>query len=183
MPLHEFGLKIVRHEVDEVHFENLGRNGKALRMVKRLPRPVEIQSEKVIQETEMAPLQNYKIRPIHPDDAFQVSKLFWLVYGYSYVYNAIYRPEDLIHMVESGHTINYVAEAENGEVVEHIGLIRSGSIAEVAFAAVAPAHRKHVLFDSLMVAIEAKALELGLRGLYANPVTSHAHQSEGGYAA
>jgi anti-sigma regulatory factor (Ser/Thr protein kinase) len=174
MPLHEFGLKIVRHEVDEVHFENLGRNGKALRMHKRLPRPVEIQSEKVIQETEMAPRQNYEIRPMRPDDAFQVSKLFWLVYGYSYVYNAIYRPEDLNHMVESGHITNYVAAAENGEVVGHIGLILSGQVAEVAFAAVAPAHRRHGIFDALTVAIEAKALELGLRGLCANPVTSHA---------
>ncbi|MDD1751569.1 MAG: GNAT family N-acetyltransferase, partial [Methanotrichaceae archaeon] len=144
MPLHQFGLKLIRHEVDEVHFGNLGQRGKALHLVKRLHQPLEIQPETVAHETKIAPHQNYVIRPIRPEEAIQVSKLFWLAYGYSYR-SEFYRPEYLIHMVESGCIISYVVVAENGEVVGHIGLIRQEPlpIAEEAFLAVAPAHRGH----------------------------------------
>jgi hypothetical protein len=117
MPLHGFGLKIIRHEVDEARFENLGQRGKAVRLGKRLHQPIEIQLEKVVKETEMAPHQNYVIRPLRPEEAIQVPKLFWLAYGYSYR-NEFYKPEYLIHMVESGRMISYVAVAENGEVVD-----------------------------------------------------------------
>jgi len=174
MPLHGFGLKIIRHEVDEVRFENLGQRGKALRMVKRLNQPIEIQPEKVVQETEWAPDQNYIIRPLHPEEAIQVPKLFWLAYGYSYR-NEFYKPEYLVHMVESGRMISYVAVAENGEVVGHIGLIRQEPlpIAEKAILAVAPAHRGHGIMEALSAALEARALEIGLLGISANPVTSH----------
>ncbi|MCJ7443387.1 MAG: GNAT family N-acetyltransferase [Methanotrichaceae archaeon] len=174
MPLHGFGLKIIRHEVDEARFENLGQRGKTLRLVKRLHQPIEIQPEKVAHEIEMAPRQNYEIRPIRPEEAIQVPKLFWLAYGYSYR-SEFYKPEYLTHMVESGRIISYVAVAENGEVVGHIGLIRQEPlpIAEEAFLAVAPAHRGHGIMDALSVAIEARALEMGLLGISANAVTSH----------
>jgi anti-sigma regulatory factor (Ser/Thr protein kinase)/GNAT superfamily N-acetyltransferase len=174
MPLHGFGLKLIRHEVDEVRFENLGQRGKALHLVKRLNQPIEVQPEKVVHETEIVPHQNYVIRPIRPEEAIQVSKLFWLAYGYSYR-SEFYRPEYLIHMVESGCIISYVAVAENGEVVGHLGLIRQEPLplAEEAFLTVASAHRGHGIMDALSVAVEAKALEIGLLGISENPVTSH----------
>ncbi len=78
-------------------------------------------------------------------------------------------------MVESGCIISYVAVAENGEVVGHIGLIREEPlpVAEEAFLAVAPAHRGHGLMDALSVAVETRALEMGLRGISENPITCH----------
>ena len=168
-------IKIIRHEVDEVLFENLGQSGKALRLVKRLHHPVEVQSEKVVKEMEMAPRQNYEIRPMRPEEAIQVPKLFWLAYGYSYIKSEFYRPEYLIHMVENGCIISYVALAENGEVVGHAGLIRQEPLplAEKAFLAVAPAHRGHGIMEALSGALEARALEIGFRGISANAVTSH----------
>jgi anti-sigma regulatory factor (Ser/Thr protein kinase)/GNAT superfamily N-acetyltransferase len=167
-------IKIIRHEVEEARFENLGQRGKALRLVKRLHQPIEIQPERVVHETEMAPRQSYEIRPMRPEEAIQVPKLFWLAYGYSYK-SEFYRPEYLTHMVESGHMISYVAVAENGEVVGHAGMIRQEPlpIAEKAFLAVAPAHRGHGLMEALSVAVEARALEMGLLGISVNPVTSH----------
>jgi anti-sigma regulatory factor (Ser/Thr protein kinase)/GNAT superfamily N-acetyltransferase len=174
MPRHGLGLKIIRHEVDEARFENLGPKGKALRLVKRLPRPVELQPEKVVQEIEMAPHQSYEIRPLRSEDVIQVSKLFWLAYGYSYK-KEFYRPEDLIQLVESGRMISYVAVAENGEVVGHAGLLRSEPVpmAENASLAVAPAHRGHGIMKALGAALEARALEMGLLGISATPATSH----------
>jgi anti-sigma regulatory factor (Ser/Thr protein kinase) len=38
MPLHQFGLKLKRHEVDVVHFANLGQRGKALLQTARSAR-------------------------------------------------------------------------------------------------------------------------------------------------
>jgi GNAT superfamily N-acetyltransferase len=46
-------------------------------------------------------------------------------------------------------------------------------IAEKAILAVAPAHRGHGVMEALSGALEARALEIGFRGISANAVTSH----------
>jgi anti-sigma regulatory factor (Ser/Thr protein kinase) len=174
LPLHGSGLKIIRHEVDEAHFENLGAQGNVLRLVKRLPRPVEVQPERFVEDAKMAPHQNYEIRPMRIEEAVQLTKLLWLTYGYSYR-KEFYRPEELIHMMERGRMISYVAVAENGLVVGHMGLVRGEAAltAEKATLAVAPAHRHRGMMDALDAAIEAKAMEMGLLGISVSPATSH----------
>jgi anti-sigma regulatory factor (Ser/Thr protein kinase)/GNAT superfamily N-acetyltransferase len=180
---HGLGFQIIRNIVDEVRFENLGKRGKVLHLVKKLPGQVDIEMDQEIHEITPAPLQQYEIRPMHPEEAIQVSRLFWMVYGYTYKNEDFYRPEGLLHLISSGHLISYVAVGEDGEVAGHIGLIRPEPVpmAEIGLLVVSPAHRGRRIMESLDKAISARASQLGLSGLSFNAVTSHDKSQKGGF--
>ncbi len=175
------GFELMRHSVDEVFFENLGNQGKALQLVKRLPHAIETKPEYLAREIESAPLQRYDIRPMRPDEAIQVAKVFWLSYGYSYKNDVIHRPEDLTRLVGSGNMLSYVAVAENGEVAGHAGLLTKerSPLAEMASLVITPAHRGRGLMEALHAALEKKGrgdgIARGLPGYHHQPP----HQSVG----
>ena len=174
------GLKLIHSAVDEVRWVNQGRQGKALCMVKRLPRPDEGESPAPDRpgeaaELPRAPEQPYEVRPLEPDEALQVARLFWLAYGYSYKNEAFYRPEGLLDLVARGVLHSYVAVTSEGEVVGHAGLLRPEPVptAEMALLVVSPAHRGRKLMERFFDSLAARAAEMGLSGLSLNPVTSH----------
>lgn len=174
-PEQGLGFRLIRSAVDEAHFENLGRKGKVLRMVKRLTDYFAAEHESINQNTQLAPDQEYLIRPMQPDEAIQVAQLFWAAYGYSYKKEDFYRPEGLLHLIGTGRVISYVAVAENGAVVGHGGLLRHGPVpmAEEALLVVDPAHRSRGIMEMIHDALQKKALEMELKGVSVDPVTSH----------
>lgn len=180
---HGLGFQIIRNTVDEVRFENLGKRGKVLHLVKKLSPFSESEPEQIPTEIVQAPPQQYKIREMHPEDASQVCRLFWMVYGYTYKNEDFYRPEGLLHLIHTNQLISYVAVGENGEIAGHIGLIRPEPVpmAEIGLLVVSPAHRGRRLMESLEKAISRRAGELGLSGLSYNAVTSHDKSQKGGY--
>jgi anti-sigma regulatory factor (Ser/Thr protein kinase) len=175
IPEHGLGFRLIRSAVDEAHFENLGRQGKVLHLVKHLSQNFEPEQDQMTKKVEIAPPQQYEIRPMRFDEAIKVARLFWEAYGYSYKNEDFYRPEGLVHLVGSGRVISYVAVAENGEVVGHIGLLRPEPVpmAEEALIVVAPAHRGRKIMEMLHEAIHIKAVDMGLQGVCVDPVTSH----------
>lgn len=174
-PEQGLGFRLIRSAVDEAHFENLGRKGKVLRLVKRLSETFNPETELISTNTELAPQQEYQIRPMESDEAIQVAQLFWAAYGYSYKNEDFYRPEGLVHLVGTGRVISYVAVAENGDVVGHGGLLRHGPVpmAEEALLVVDPAHRSRGIMEMVHEALQKKALEMELKGVSVDPVTSH----------
>ncbi len=171
------GLKLIHHAADEVHWVNHGRQGKGLCLVKRLPRAAEPIPAGSLAEIPQALAHDYVIRPMRPDEALQVTRIFWLAYGYSYKNEAFYRPEGLVHLVGAGQLVSYVAVTETGEVAGHNGLLRphSAPMAEMAMLVVSPAHRGRGLMGDLTRALIDKAKEMGLFGISFNPVTSHVY--------
>lgn len=174
------GLKLIHSAVDEVRWVNRGRQGKALCLVKRLPLSEEGESSAPgrpgeAAELPRAPEQPYEVRPLEPDEALQVARLFWLAYGYSYKNEAFYRPEGLLDLVARGVLHSYVAVTKEGEVVGHAGLLRPEPVptAEMALLVVSPAHRGRKLMERFFDSLAARAAEMGLSGLSLNPVTSH----------
>ena len=174
-------MKLIRHAVDEVSWINHGRQGKSLRLVKRLPGadalagPGLTQGPLVRQEVAQAPMQRYETRAIQTGEAMQVARIFWLAYGYSYKNEAFYRPEGMLHLVGTGKLVSFVSVGEDGEVAGHAGLLRPEPVpmAELALLVVSPAHRGRKIMESLFEALLDKAREMGLVGLAMNPVTSH----------
>ncbi|NYB53072.1 MAG: ATP-binding protein [Methanobacteriaceae archaeon] len=174
-PEQGLGFRLIRSAVDEAHFENLGRKGKVLRMVKRLSRSFESEQDVISRTAELAPDQNYVIRPMEPEEAIQVAQLFWAAYGYSYKNEDFYRPEGLLHLIGTGRVISYVAVAENGDVVGHGGLLSHGPVpmAEEALLVVDPAHRSRGIMEMIHSALQEKAVNMQLKGVSVDPVTSH----------
>lgn len=187
------GLKLIHHAVDEVRWVNRGRKGKAMCLVKQLPlagaeagdrfvsvaQPAvhfdgEINSGKAADRRQPSE-QHYEIRPLRPDEALQVARLFWLTYGYSYKNEAFYRPEGIVDLVSRGILHSYVAVTRNGEVVGHAGLLRPEPVpmAEMALLAISPAHRGGGLMKRFFSTLSEQAQKMDLFGISLNPVTSH----------
>ncbi len=187
------GLKLIHHSVDEVRWVNRGRQGKAMCLVKQLPGNETADTESVpaaFKHTDhpdpkadsdktpkptQAQEQSCEIRPLQPDEALQVARLFWLTYGYSYKNEAFYRPEGLLDLVTRGVLVSFVAVTQDGEVVGHAGLLRPEPVpmAEMALLVVSPAHRGQGLMKYFFSALSNQAHEMGLFGLSFNSVTSH----------
>lgn len=187
------GLKLIHHSVDEVRWVNRGRQGKAMCLVKQMP--VQDAAYNDTQTAALSPTddhhprseqvqasrhpvtqkQSFIIRPLQPEDALQVARLFWLTYGYSYKNEAFYRPEGLLDLVTRGVLMSYVAVTQGGEVAGHAGLLRPEPVpmAELALLVVSPLYRGQGLMQPFFSALTNQAHEMGLFGLSFNSVTSH----------
>lgn len=177
------GLKLIGHAVDEVRWINQGKQGKELRLVKRLPGGADARdgAPPLCADVPMAPMQGYAVRPLQPEDAILVSRMFWLAYGYTYRFEQFYRPEGLLELVRAGQLVSHVAVSEQGEVVGHAGMLLSAhaAVAEMVALAVSPAHRGRGLQDALTGALAAEAQKMGLLGVCFGAVTSHAVSQRG----
>lgn len=170
------GLTLIRHTVDELCFINHGRGGKELRLTRYLLDDLKAPPQKALPETVLAAQQSYQIRPMLPEEALQVARVFWLSYGYSYINERFYRPEGIQHLIDCGKLISFVAVTENGEVVGHAGLLRPDPqpVAEAGLLVVSPAHRGRGLMEKLTGLLVATGVELKLYGIEINAATSHA---------
>lgn len=187
------GLKLIHHAVDEVRWVNRGRQGKALYLIKQLPRDdprgtgseLPVAPSAVTLDTKVrthetpkhaqTPEKSFEIRLLQPDEALHVARLFWLTYGYSYKNEAFYKPEGLLDLIARGVLVSYVAVTRDGEVIGHAGLLRPEPLpmAEMALLVISPAHRGHGLMKHLFTTLAKQAREMKLFGLSINPVTSH----------
>lgn len=167
------------HRADEVHYENFGPEGKALRIVKSLHENHVAQSGKKLllfaEAPPRAPEQEYQIRRMQAGDAEQISQLIYRAYGSSYFNRDVYYPERVAALNRSGEVVSFVASGRDGRLVGHYALERNqpGPVAEGGQAVVDPAHRGRHLLDRLKEAAIVEAKALGLAGMYADAVTLH----------
>ncbi|HEY6327440.1 MAG TPA: hypothetical protein VIW73_13130, partial [Candidatus Cybelea sp.] len=164
--------------VDAAHWRCHGAAGSELRLIVNRAHPVEDianAAHPAEQDVPLAPEQEYTIRRFVPGDAIGVARAFYLTYGYAYDLAAVYVPQRLVELNESGSYVSIVALAGDGGVVGHCALARDGDapIADVAGAIVLPAHRGRNLLNRMLERAEIEAAALGLAAYYSEPVTDH----------
>ncbi len=164
--------------VDAAHWRCHGAAGSELRLIVHRAHAAEHGASAAApadQSVPLAPEQEYAIRRFVPADGIGVARAFYLTYGYAYDLAAVYVPQRLVELNESGSYISIVALASNGEVIGHCALARDGDapIADVAGAIVLPAHRGRNLLNRMLERAEAEAAALGLAAYYSEPVTDH----------
>ena len=175
------GLYLLQKSADEVRWEHLGREGNLMRITFAKKGDDVTQSEggselKVLApDVALAPEQNYVIRLATPDDAIHISRCIYRAYGYSYVTEAMYYPEKIKDMINSGELISAVTVAEDGEIVGHVSLAAKvkGVLVESGQAVVNPAHRGRSLLEKMKDLLNAHAPKVGLTGICSEPVANH----------
>jgi len=189
------GSHLIKHTVDEIHFQNLGREGKELHLVKYLPyRSI----EEMRTESELAPFpepvktvgpperKDFSIRRIRPSEVYDVSKLFYRAYGYSYGIDTIYYPEKLAERHADGTIISVVTVTPDDRVVGHAALVRddaSSKTAEAAMAVVEPGFRGQGCQSIMITRLVEEARAVGLAGIYSKAVTNHIYAQKAGQKA
>ena len=180
------GIFVMKEFMDEVSFNNLGRDGKETVLVKYLkhrdigdyyaaceliPFPMpDVKKRQADAEHEI------RIRKMKSTESVEVSKCVYRAYGYSYSNETAYYPERLVNLNENGKIISAVAVTEAGEIAGHSALIRSQSssrIAELGMGVVKPEYRSRGIFGQMSGFLIEEARSEGLEGLYGRAVTNH----------
>ncbi len=178
------GVYLMKKMMDEVLFENLGRDGKSLTLVKHIQ---DSQAKAVVENCGNEALVKgradtvtgdsaYEIRPFRPEDALEISRCAYKAYGYTYE-PYIYYPEQIIEMNQLGTLRSFVATGtNNNEIMGHLALKYKNTtdrIAELGVAFVKPDYRNSGIFNSLVQFCHEQAAKLQLYGTFVRAVTSH----------
>ncbi|WP_025209361.1 GNAT family N-acetyltransferase [Hippea sp. KM1] len=173
----KLSLSLIQAYCDRLIWVNHGKEGKELRLLFNKPQKDITQYEMLFeQESEEEPSDEIYIEPLKPKNAYQVSRLIYKTYGYSYPNGDMYYPEVIEAMNKSKELISITAiDKKYGKVVGHYAIekLSSKSVAELGQAAVDPAYRGKKLAKSMRKKLEELALDLKLKGIFSQPVTSH----------
>lgn len=189
------GSHLMTNAVDLISFHNLGREGKELHLVKYHPyrsiEEINVPSElEPFPEPVKAPVppekKDFSIRLIRPSEVYDVSKLFYRSYGYSYGIDTIYYPEKLAERHADGTIISVVTVAPDNRVVGHAALVRNNPkdrTAEAAMAVVEPGFRGGGCQKLMLSRLVDEARAIGLAGIYSKAVTNHIYAQKAGQKA
>jgi len=187
------GMFLMRRLMDEVSFQNLGREGKELHLTKYLPvkniteyhTPEELylyapHITDVAQPPEKMQIQ---IRLMDPSEAVEVSRLFYRAYGYTYTIDDIYYPDRFRKLLEDGKILSVVGTNSKGEIVSHTGVKKESAdavIGEAGMAATKPDFRGQGIFTQMLNLLNEIAKKQGMLGLYGRGVTFHTFSQKTG---
>lgn len=174
----KLGMTLARAFADDVRFLYRGRRGKRVELRKKrvfamLPEPTgeEDKPEPVpVEET-------LTVRLMTPEDAPELTRCVWRVFGYSYPNDDLYEPERLAERLRTGVWQCAVAVRESGEILGHISLVfcaPGDRVPESDNAIVAPHARGHRLLERMKTFLAEHGKTAGLAGIFSEAVTAHA---------
>jgi len=165
---------------DSFCLKNEGCNGWVLVFRKELAdfRPPELQKPPDDSDLEYHAREKLQVSLATPSDAYDIVKLTYLTYRYSYAKTVFYYRETLQEAIAEGSVVAFVAKNEEGEVVVNSSYLRSPSCPEIAEAGMLmsrPEYRKNraLLRVSRMQTRYLQQGESNLRVAFANLVTAH----------
>lgn len=176
-PEGERGFALMGRMVDRLTFATLGQRGKELRMLKRQPAE---SSWRRVEAPRFEPAQfssdKLLVRDMRPEDAVEVSRCFYDVYGYNYGSDTVYNPKRLLELQEAGLMKTIVAVSPEGYVLGTESLERADTstrIWEAGMAAVRPEARHFGVAGAMSRKMKEFVFQERLAGVWAACVTSH----------
>ena len=171
------GTRLLEGLADEVRYLALGRGGKAVELLFRLPvMPMdEGENDGTDAQVVRIPPDQLTVREFRPEDAGEVAQCAYRCYDYSYMGEALYVPERVIEMNRSGEMVSVVAEGPDGHVYGHAALLftQGAPAPESGCAFVVPEARGGGTFVRLKRRLLELAVERGAPGVWSEAVTNH----------
>ncbi len=171
---------LLENITDALRFQNEGNKGWILLFEKRFQNFNAMESTKKIDDAliEQCGKEKLEVALAETSDAYDIVKLTYLTYRYSYAKSIFYYRKELESMIENGKVIAFVAKNHEGEVVVNSAYQRSSNceaIAEAGMLMSRPEYRKNraLLRVSRMMIDYLKKGKGGLRVTYSNLVTAH----------
>jgi anti-sigma regulatory factor (Ser/Thr protein kinase) len=177
-----------RSFADEIHFVNLGRGGNRVELVKHLPHAdirehLSEDEHREVLEAPAAPEEvPLEIRPMRPEESFELSRCVYRSYGYSYDADYIYYPDRIRELQEKGLMRSCVAVTPTGEFVGHLAVTMESPdspVGEAGQAVVDPRFRGHHLFPKMKAFMAERASRDGMYGLYSEATAVHPYSQRG----
>jgi hypothetical protein len=114
-----------------------------------------------------------------PEDAYEITKLAYFTYHYTYPKTVFYYPEMLREALSNGSVVSFVSKSGDGEIAAHFAYLRSPYCREIAEAGAVmtrPEYRKSIIALKLMkmvMSYPARVDDSGISLVESNLVTSH----------
>ncbi len=126
-----------------------------------------------------------EVRSLTPEGAEGFTRLVRRCYGDSYDAAWVYDPSEIADRLRSGILQSTVGVADDGELVAHLGLVRTrldDDVAEAGQAVVDPEFRGRHLFTVLKQRAAARAHRAGLFGLFSEATAAHPYSQRANVA-
>ncbi len=110
------------------------------------------------------------------EEAIEVAQCMYDEFGYTYLHEMVYYPEEFYRSVQRGECISMVATVPSGEVAGHVALVGSSAFRgtmELCMAVVRKKYRNCKIMNRLTEKILEHARTLGLVSINAMPVIYH----------
>jgi serine/threonine-protein kinase RsbW len=171
------GVKMMYGLTDKVEFNYLGFEGREQRLIKRLVNLPLYQQRNHEEPLFMPEYIDFDIHPLKKEEAIEVAQCIYDEFGYTYVSEMIYYPQQFYEACLCGDIYSLVATTPDGEVVGHLALIISKEFpgtAEMGIGVVKRKFRKYSVMNQLTALIIHRAQhELKLNAMFAQPVAYH----------
>lgn len=168
--------EVARH-LDKLSIENLGRQGQTVVLGMRLG---EEALKKSLDSRGLDPAEGLEgditIRELLPGEETALSQLFYFVYGYNYINEAVYYPEKLKAMIEEGKLISIVGALPSGRLVGHVGLIKWAdhpAVYEPCLGVVDPNLKSRGLFGQIFQKTMDRVQQTAMQYCFFDFVTNH----------
>jgi len=180
------GMVLMKAFADEIHFMNLGREGKEVVFIKNLPYKsiTEIEQEK--QEVKKDGEQKKDIELTYclmeEKDAVPMARCMYRSYGYSYGNDFVYYPEKVIELIKSKLLHSCVVFNPEGELIGHLAMMLespNAKIGETGMAVVDPRYRGHGIFKKTKLFLIDYAKKRNMAGIYSEAVAVHPYTQKG----
>jgi anti-sigma regulatory factor (Ser/Thr protein kinase) len=176
------GVVLMKAFADEVHYLNLGRQGKRVELVKNLPEKdmsnLLKEAEKSSQAAKAALIseEDIAVRLMNPDESPSLARCAYRCYGYTYSTDNFYFPERVKEMVAGGVMISCVAVTPNKEIIGHVAVVKESSdalVGEIGQAIIDPRFRGNGILKKMGLLLNHHNRDNAMFGTYSETVTVH----------
>ena len=180
------GMVLMKALADEIHFVNLGREGKEVVFVKNLPYKNITELEEFQEAKETPHVENKDVeltyRLMTEKDAVPMARCMYRSYGYSYGNDFVYYPEKIIELIKSKLLHSCVVISPEGDLVGHLAMMLDSpdaKVGETGMAVVDPRYRGHGIFKKTKLFLIDYARKRNMAGIYSEAVAVHPYTQKG----
>lgn len=178
---------LMKNLADEFNIINLGREGKRLELVKYITEtsiadmPLRGENKYSTENEPEAASDTPVMRMVQPEDAVNLSRLAYRVYGYTYS-SVFYYPEKIRELIEDGLLMSVVSINKDHQIVGNLSLFfehKGAPVADSGAAMIDPRYRGHSLFKESKKFLKEYAKNHEMYGIYSESVTIHSYTQQG----
>ena len=180
------GMVLMKALADEIHYVNLGREGKEVIFVKNLPYKNITELEELPEAKEAVPVEKKDVeltyRLMTEQDAVPMARCMYRSYGYSYGNDFVYYPEKIRELIKSKLLHSCVVFSPEGELIGHLAMMLESpdaKIGETGMAVVDPRYRGHGIFKKTKLFLIDYAKKRNMAGIYSEAVAVHPYTQKG----
>ncbi len=168
--------------LERFSIENLGRHGQAVKLTMRLG---EEASRRGMGATPVVvgPIETegMVIRELEVGEESKLSQLFYQVYGYDYINEFVYYPEQIRQRLQDGRLISIVAALPDGRILGNVGLMKwndAPKVYEPCLGVTHPGVKSKGLFSQIFRATMDRVAKTEMSYCFFDFVTNHVYSQK-----